>query len=324
MLKGMCFCLLGTALNLPASPLKRADVAADPSWVLHLDCDTLRPTVIGQFVLAEMDKPDAKAHLASFESLFSFDPRKQLHGLTLYSTGKVPEDGVLLVYADFDAERLTNLAKSAKEHESKKHNQHEIHSWIDDRKRGKDGSGQRTYAAIHGKRLIVFAQHASRVGEALDVLDRTSPSLASSSNFGQLGSTGIANFIEGGARKLDLSTSDPNAAIFRLSKLIRLQVGETQRRLTASLSLETNDEETAKQVSSVVQGLAALVKLQQAKPELVKLADALLLKQDGSGLVATLSLPADDVVAFIKADAARKEKSKAEKAEKAAKAEAEQ
>ena len=87
-------------------------MAADPTWVLHLDCDALRPTAIGQFLLAEMEKPEAQAKFAAFQSIFNFDPRKQLHGLTLYSTGKAPEDGVLLVYGDFDADRLVTLAKA--------------------------------------------------------------------------------------------------------------------------------------------------------------------------------------------------------------------
>ena len=101
-------------------------------WVLHVDCDGMRPTAIGQFLLAEMDKPEAQAKFAAFQTIFNFDPRKQLHGLTLYSTGKAPEDGVLLVYADFDPERLVTMAKAAKDYQSTTYKQHVIHNWIDD------------------------------------------------------------------------------------------------------------------------------------------------------------------------------------------------
>src|SRR5215471_12260753 len=98
------------------TPLQRQDVPADPSWIVHLDCDALRPTMIGQFVLSELDKPETQAKLATFQSVFNLDPRTQLHALTLYSVSGVPEDGVLLVYADVDPERLTSLAQGASDH----------------------------------------------------------------------------------------------------------------------------------------------------------------------------------------------------------------
>ena len=51
-----------------AAPLQRADIAPNPAWLLHLDCDALRPTTIGQHVLSETDKPEAKAKLAAFQT----------------------------------------------------------------------------------------------------------------------------------------------------------------------------------------------------------------------------------------------------------------
>ena len=66
-------------------------------------------------------------------------------------------------------------------------------------------------------------------------------------------------------------------------------------------------------MASIGQGLVSLMKLQKEKPELVKLAEAISLKQDGAGVVATLAMPANDVVAMMKADAARKAARKAQK-----------
>ena len=38
-------CLLGAIISSAAGPLQRSDVINDPVWVLHLDCDALRPTI---------------------------------------------------------------------------------------------------------------------------------------------------------------------------------------------------------------------------------------------------------------------------------------
>ncbi len=308
--------VLATGLSVLAGPLQRADVPANATWVAHVDCDALRPTTIGQYVLGEMDKPENQAKLAVFQTLFSVDLRTQLHGLTLYSTGTTPKDGILLVYADFDANRLVTLAKAAKDYQSTPYKQHIIHNWIDEEKakhtKAKDAPPPRIYAAIHGNRVI-FGQQEARVARALDVLDAAVPNLAGGSDFPQLGVAGSTSFLEAAAHKLDLPDTDPNAAIFRLSKLMTLQVGETQRQFAANLTLEASDEEVAGHIASIAQGLVALMKLQKEKPDSVRLGEALALKQDGARVLASLVLPAGEVVEMIKADAARKAPKKEEK-----------
>jgi hypothetical protein len=260
-----------------------------------------------------MEKPGAEGEVAAFKTMFSFDPRKQLHGLTLYSTGNGTEDGVLLVYADFEPERLVTLAKAAAGGTNAAYKKHVIYSWIDEKKQAKNGVKPRVYAALQGSRAVVFSQQETRVAQALDVLDQATPSLAGNSVFPQLGAQGNSSVIEGSARKLDLPDSTPNAAIFRLAKSARLEVGEANRQVTATLSLETSDESVAKQSATVVQGVLALARLQKEKPEAGKMAEALSLKTDGANLIAKLAMPASDIIGMLKADAEKKERKKAEK-----------
>jgi len=299
--------LAATSLTAPAGPLKRADVPASPHWLIHVDFDGLRPTPIGQFLLGEMQKPENQSKIAAFQAVFNVDLRTQLHDVTLFSTGPRAEDGVLILYADFDPERLVTLAKAANDSQNAQYKSHTIYNWIDDKKKPKDGVRPRVYAVIHGKR-VVLSQHAAGVRTALDVLDGSAPNLNSTKAFAPLGMPEDASFLEGAAAKIDLPGADPNAAIFRLSRLIRLQLGGDSQRLNATLTLEANDSDTASQLAAVAHGLVALVKLQQEKPEVVKLASALNLRQDDASVVATVSLPANDVLDFLKADAARKEK----------------
>lgn len=290
--------------SLAASPIRRADVAADPAWVVHLDCDGMRPTALGRFVLAEMEKPEAQAKFAAFQSIFSFDPRTQLHGLTLYGSTSAPQDGVLLAYADFDPARLVTLVKAAKEYQGTTYKQHTIHSWIDEKKKARDGVKPRTYAAIHGGRVVIFGQQEVRVAQALDVMDGAVGNLSTSTALPALGSTG-SGFVQAVGRKLQLPESDPNAAIFRMSKMLSLEVGEASQQLTAKLTMETNDEEVAGHVLSIAQGLLSLMKLQKEKPESVRFAEAVSVKQEGARVLADLALPVDEVIQFLKAKAAR-------------------
>jgi hypothetical protein len=65
-------------------------------------------------------------------------------------------------------------------------------------------------------------------------------------------------------------------------------------------------------MATVGQGLVALLKLQRGNAGLLKLAEAISLKQDGADLVASLSIPTGEVVELIKADEARKAQKAAE------------
>jgi hypothetical protein len=302
--------LIASTLSLPsliarAEPLKRADVIANPGWLVHLDCDALRPTIVGQYILSQMDKPDAKDKLVIFETMFDFDLRTQLHGLTLYGEGRTPQDAVLLVYADFDPERLADLAKKAPGYNGSPYHRHVIHSWLDEKKKDKSGGEPMVYAAIDGHRVI-FGQREDRVAQVLDVFDGTAPNLAASKIFPDLGLPGRSHFLEASARKMDMLNSNPNAAILKLSKSAELFLSEVQHQFQGKLILDTDNNDVADHVSSIAQGLLALMKLQNDKTPAARIANAIAIKQDGPQVIASVTVPEEVVVGMMKADAERK------------------
>jgi len=148
-------------------------------------------------------------------------------------------------------------------------------------------------------------------------LDQTSGSLASSGRFDQLGAKGNSNFIEAAARKLDESSGEPAAAIFRLTKMIRLQAKEAHGEVTATLNLETNDVDTAKLVAGAAGGLLSLAKLQKGNNNdemgVHRALQRITIHQDARGVIATLNLPSKEAVEILKAESEKQEKSKAEK-----------
>jgi hypothetical protein len=316
-LGAVCAGLAGQAAL--SAPLRRADVSANPVWVLHLDCDALRPTAIGQFILSEMDKEGGDSKLAAFEAIFGVDPRSQLHGVTAYSGASKPEEGVLLVYADFDPKRLVTLAQAAHDYDSTKHNKHVIHSWIDEKKQAKNGVRPRTYAAIDGS-CVLFGQHEEVVAAALDVMDGAATNLETSKAYPELSASGGGRIIQAAARKMDFGGSDPKATLFKMSKEVWLEASDTGHQVNATLHLEADDDDVASSINAVAQGLVALVKLQAEKQDSkpVKgdaarlLAKSLTLKQDGASVVAGLSLPEDQVIDFVKTSQARKDRKKAQ------------
>jgi hypothetical protein len=311
-----CGLLASLSASALAAPLQRADIPANAAWVVHVDCDAIRPTAVGQFLLGELAKSENKARISVLQSLVGVDIATQLHGLTLYNCGTETKDGVLIVYADFDPDKLNNLAQVAKNPQSTKHHSVTIRSWTDENKT-EDGKEKRTYGAIKGNRVFL-GQQESTVADALDVLDGGA-SLAGSKNFPQLGTADTPKCVQAAAHHLDLPGGDPHAAMLKLAQGMHLDVGESEGKVKATLALEAKDGDVAQQMFSVAQGLLALIKLQN-KPETTKLANALSLKQDNTWVVANLNVDADDLVEAIKAKAAKKAERKAEReAEKAEK-----
>jgi hypothetical protein len=285
-------------LTAGAAPLKRADVTADPGLVVHLDFDGLRATSVGKAILSQMNEPDIDTKLSAIQAIFSFDPRTQLHGATIYATAQTPPEGVLIIYAEFDSNRVLNLGKLAPGFETITNGSHLIHTWINGKEKAKDGESSHIYAAIKDNRIILGKAEAP-VAAALEVLDGNAPSLAGEKSLPELGDGGHGNVIQAVVRKFDFGGQDPNAAIFKMSKIVRLQAGETADHLAATLSFEAKDADTATQISAIAQGLVALLKLQQGNPDVLKIANAVSLRQDGATVTATASIASQDVVDLI-------------------------
>jgi aryl-phospho-beta-D-glucosidase BglC (GH1 family) len=104
-------CLMSLSLPSMANPVDRSAIIAAPAWVAHLDVDALRKSVAGTQILAEMKKPEAEMRFAALKATVGSDLRATLRGVTVYGVSAKPEDGVALVYADINFERLLSLAE---------------------------------------------------------------------------------------------------------------------------------------------------------------------------------------------------------------------
>jgi hypothetical protein len=293
-----------------AAPIKRADVSVGALWVAHIDCDALRQTYIGKYLLYRLDKPEMNSNMVAFRSIFSFDLRTQLHGLTIYNNGPTPQDKITIVYADFDPKHVIALVQAGEAARAYTNHERVIYSWIEKKKTPADNDRPRNYGSIHNGFMILGTDQA-RVNAAVDVIDKLAPNLSESASLPELTGDG-ATFIQAGARQLDSLGPEPNMALLKSSQRAKFQAKEVDDQLNASLTLEMGDEAKARQTLTAVQGLISLLRLQKDNPKAARLADVLNVKLAGNNLIATLTVPSADLIAAIKTYAAQKEKVKAE------------
>ncbi len=284
-----------------AGPLDRKDVTADPALLAHVDIDALKTTSVGKTILAD---PDVQTKLDGVDAAFNFDLRKDLHGFTIYTTTEHPQAPALIVYADFDPERLIRLAKTFPGYEAETNGGRVLHSWNNDKKN--DDDSPRIHAAIVGHR-VVFGKNEDAVTHALDVIDGKADSFKNEKLLLPKESGDLV-VIEGCLHKFDVGDSNPASAVFQQSKTVRFQLAESGEKVGAKVSFQAKDEDAATQVAAMVNGLLALVRIQKdnGDPNLLKLANAIEVKQDGSTVTLSLSEPSADLVQMIKKGAEEK------------------
>ena len=298
-------CLIGVMAASYGEPLQPKAIVSEPAWLLHVDVDALRSTAVGKQILTQLESEEEQAKFLVYKMILSFDPRRTLNGVTLYGVTPAPEDGVALIQADFDAEHLTRLAEMAEDHRTTTNRQHVVRSWIDAKRRVKEGGEPRTYAAIRGK-VVIFGQKEQRVVETLDVLDGLKQSLKPGALLAMPASAGETVVIEGAAKQIELKGSEPHAAILKQAKGISLIVAEKGERVVGTLTLDAESEEVGKNMAALARGLVALLALQKDKPETVKFAQSLSVVEDGTRILIKLSMSSEEIIKAMKSKLAEK------------------
>ncbi len=289
-----------TATLVTAGPLHRADVAANPCWIFHLDCDALRKTYLGQYLLYNLDKPELHSNMVAFESLFGFDPRTQLHGITIYSAEASPDRNVTILYADFKQEQLIKLVGMCPDAAIITNVRRLIYSWVDPKAKSASGGPIHKYAVFEDHKIIT-AESRPALMAALPVVDGTAPNLVGSGALLDLSPLPETSFLQAAARRMEFLDGVPNAGPLKTARRLKLEAHEVAEQLRGTLRIEAPDDTTAAKLSMMAQGFVALLSLQKDNPTAAKLANDFSVAHEGQTVTVGLNMPANDLVAGLKA-----------------------
>ena len=144
-----------------AAPLETKNVAADAKWVVHVDVDAVRDSLIVKkaFETCPMLKDSGK-HFDMIRDKAGVDLRKDLHGITVYGPDTDRTHAVAIVFSTVNEKLLLDKAQHATDHKVTKHGEIEIHSWTQKR-------GEKTHAAagaFYKADVLVFAASVRRGG----------------------------------------------------------------------------------------------------------------------------------------------------------------
>ena len=284
-----------------ASPLKKDRVAADATWLIHVDVERLLDSTVGRFLLEHAEELDIDLDdLDRMKRDLGLDPRTDLRSVTLYGTGDEPgEDAIILAETndrvDEAIERL--LANDDLPIRRRKLNGKTVYVI--------GGEGRRHYLSIQragaDRRLVVFSDNKSGFRNALDVLAGEAPSIS-------MGRSNIPADDPQDGSLLFLSVGDidafgddgPASQIIRMSDGFTADIGEVDGVLTGRASVTAESPEVADNISHVLQGLVALGRLMAAgQPDLAplnELADSLSIRTKDSRISIRIRIDARELL----------------------------
>jgi hypothetical protein len=282
--------VLGLAALGRAEPVELKQVAADAKWLVHVDVDAMRASIVVQKAYCkcmEVHK-DAQKHFDKVQETLGLDLKKDLHGITVYGKDLDKHHGVLIVHADVNQKLLLEKAQKAPDHKVAKCGSYEIHSWT--QKHGKES--RTVYGTFFKPNVLVFAGCASAIHAALDVLDGKSPGITDQKS-------PLAGRLPPGATLIIRASAigpQIKCPILKEADSFRVTLGENQGESFYRARLTMKSSEAADQVKAVVEGFRAMVGLARGSDaETMKLVNALKVTTQDKAVRIAWSAPAEEV-----------------------------
>ncbi len=278
-----------------AAPLETKNVAANTKWVVHIDVDAIRDSLVVKkaFQTCPVLKSEAGKHFDMIRDKIGIDLRKDLHGITLYGPDTDKTHAVAIVFSTANQQLLLDKVEHETDHGVTKYLDVDIHSWTPKHDRHSYGGQSHAAAgAFYKPDVLVFAANVAGVAKAIDVLDGKSPGITDAKSLlggrPPAGSTLVV-------RSYAIPAS-PKSPILKEIDSFRIALGESGGKSFYRASAVMKSPEAATQVKAVNDGLKALGALRfSGDADVMKLVDALETTVSGKDLRVRWDASADDV-----------------------------
>jgi hypothetical protein len=273
-----------------AAPLDSKNVAADAKWVVHVDVDAVRDSLVVKkaFETCPLLKNESGRHFDKIRERVGVDLRKDLHGITLYGRDTDKTHGVAIVFATVNQKLLLEKAEKATDHKVTKHGNIDIHSWTQ-----KCGPKAHVAAgAFYKPDVLVFAASVEGVAAAIDVLSGKSPGITDPKS-------PLGGDVHAGSSILVRAIAirpETRCTILKQAQSFRVSLGEHDGKSFYHASLVMKSPEAAAQVQAINDGLKAFAALKfSGDVDVMKLVNGLKATAKDNTVQVRWEASADDV-----------------------------
>jgi len=266
---------LAATTPLRAEPLDLGHVPADAKWLAHIDFDALREASLAQKIHDFWISQNPEKHrfqIEQFQKAFGVDPINDIHDVTISGAVFAEGSGVAIVRVGGEPRRLLQLLSFAPDYQTEEYGKHTLHRWTENKGKPNEHT---TTGCFHSpadapRTVAVVGRLADEVKAALDVLDGKSPSLGSpvAGNASPLkqdvppGTVLVARAVE--LAKASLPFKSP---FMRKTELLALAGGQYDDEVFVQAKLVAGEPEVADHVRAAIEGLRAVVLLQNSENE---------------------------------------------------------
>ena len=281
------------AAVVQAAPLDPRQVGADAKWLVQIDVDAMRASVVIQRASdrALSRWGDIEAWVAALRDQMCMDPAKDLHGILAYGSTPGSAEGVLIVHATVDQTHFVEKVSQAPEYRAGKHREFQWYSWV-------QADGPVT-CGFFKPDVLVFAKTDELATKALDILDGKSPTLPPNHPLVlQAAPAGTILLVRAiGLADASLPFKSP---VLTQAQALQIAFGEHESTSFSELALVVKTAEAAEHVRAALEGLRATALLQYGtNPGLEKLLKKTTITMAGSTVTAATAAPAEEVWAAI-------------------------
>lgn len=287
-------------LTLLAPPLRAGaydphQVPADVQWVIHVDVDVVQNSKLwGMLQKPLMDNPGYQMAIGKLMITTGISFPKDVHDVTLYGWDSQPDNGVVLVHATVDQQKLLALLTISPDFATHQEDGRDIYTW--------KTKGRQTYGAFAAADLTVIAHSQQSLDEALATLDGKNPPLEPDSALNAGIRPGVLLYLTG----RNFASLGAKAAILSHIRSGWLGVSEEADRLVISASVTADDSQSAHQMYAGAEGVKALAELSagddnadpQAK-DIAALVDGLNVNIQDQTITATCPIPLELIAGVI-------------------------
>lgn len=243
--------------RVTAAPLDLALVPADARWLMHVDMDAARGSVVLQkgWEKAMKMHPHLEHLSAMAAGMIGFDPRKDLRDVTFFGTDLDKSRGVMVLRGRMNRAMLEKLAEKAADHKTMLHRGHVVHGWKQNRDMGFSPAGPVVGAFLTDDVLVVGRSEAAVQG-ALDTLDGTAAVVGEKSPLA--GRVRPGSIMVARAAAVDPKTGCP---VLMSADAFRVAVGEFAGKSFYRAKLDMKSPAAAGDARNVVAGMESLARL---------------------------------------------------------------
>ena len=254
------FLIIGITPRFFAGEFVHTQIPAKSQFFMHFDADAFKRSQLGKYMLEKADEKAEK--IDAFALLTQFDPRKDLHGITV--SGIVVKNeplGTVLLKGNYKKTQLMALLETATTVKKEQVEEAEIIT-LSNEIQGAQDSNQ-SFGSFFDKNQVLLSNDRKELISLIKVLSKKALSLKA--NPLKNGAAVKGNFYLSGLLKMKGITIPPEANFMENVTTVETMVGEDEGNFLVSLQMVTTGKEAADQLLLIMQGFAGLAHLSLIK-----------------------------------------------------------